>query len=122
MWVPSDFKPSIPVHAVTIFILSYFTGNIFHLNTYDEYSVEVYKKNCFAPRGNTFVFGAQACADAHLALTTNPGEVTRLAYEIVFGAGANTRTAIRDGYQVCHHHMNHDLHFRMLCRTKLYMN
>ncbi len=76
------------------------TGNIYHLNTYDEYSEETYKKNIVATRKNNFVFGAQACADAHLALTTHPGDVSSNTYEIVLGATNNTRSEIRDGLQV----------------------
>ena len=66
----------------------------------DDYSAETYKNNIVVPRGQNFVFGVQACNDAHLGLTSTPGDVTQMAYEIVLGANRNSRSDLRNGMQV----------------------
>ena len=45
-----------------------------------------------------FVFRAQACWDAHLALGEIPGNIYVRAYEIVIGGWGNTQTALRKNF------------------------
>ena len=44
-------------------------------------------------------FQVMACNDAHIGLSTVPNKDAVLTYEIVIGAGSNTRSDIRKGRQ-----------------------
>ena len=56
-----------------------------------------YKYHSVSVMGHNFlIFSVQACSDAHLALSTIPGNTKVLTYEIVIGAFGNTRSIIKD--------------------------
>ena len=68
--------------------------------TPDDGTLSLYDRVWISPGGESFTFTVKACNDAHLVMTSIPGDYQTDVYEVVIGGSENTNTYIRRGYIV----------------------
>ena len=76
------------VYYYYFYYYHFYSDGLYRLHTYAENEEDEAKEHkwlSLVTESTYFKFRVQACDSAHIALATNPGDISSLHYEVVFG-------------------------------------